>query len=130
MKSHTLPQNKDSPALKELRKRKPPSYLAETTFVTLALFFFKFYSLDAFSAISFVTVLIPFMIYHILTMCGAVLEFVASLYTDNDYEETSLLNTAQVSSLVSVLQSLFAYFALYTLSGELDSLIDLKKATK
>ena len=29
-----------------------------------------------------------------------------------------------------MLQNLFAYFALYTLSGELDSLIDLKKATK
>ena len=31
---------------------------------------------------------------------------------------------------MSVLQNLFAYFALYTLSGELDSLIDLKKVTK
>ena len=28
------------------------------------------------------------------------------------------------------MQNLFAYFALYTLSGELDTLIDLKKATK
>ena len=31
---------------------------------------------------------------------------------------------------MSVLQNLFAYFALYTLSGELDALIDLKKAKK
>jgi hypothetical protein len=89
---HALPQ-KDSPALKELRKRKPPSYLAETTFVTLTLFFLKFYSMDAFAAISFVTILMPFMIYHILSMCGAVLEFVASLYADSDYEEVTLLNS-------------------------------------
>jgi hypothetical protein len=92
MKSHTLPQ-KDSPALKELRKRKPPSYIAETTFISLCLFFLKFYSMDAFAAISFVTVLLPFMIFHILTMCGSILEFVASLYTDLDLEESSLLNT-------------------------------------
>ena len=62
--------------------------------MTLALFFLKFYSIDAFAAISFVTVLIPFMIYHILSMCGSVLEFVASLYAEFDYEETSLLSKA------------------------------------
>lgn len=129
MKSQARPQSKDSPALKELRKRKPPSYLAETTFVTLCLFFLKFYSTDAFGAVSFVTVLIPLMIYHVLNMCGSVLEFVASLYAGVDCEETSLLNPAQISSLVLVLQHLFAYFALYTLSGELDALIDLKKTT-
>jgi hypothetical protein len=86
MKTSNLPP-KDSKAMKELRAKKPPGYLAETTFITLCLFFLKFYSLNAFAAISFVTILMPYMIYHILNMCGSILEFVASLYVETDSDE-------------------------------------------
>ena len=39
----------------------------------------KFYSLDTFGAITFVTILLPFMIYHFLSMFGYIIEIVASL---------------------------------------------------
>lgn len=85
--------------------------------------------MDAFAAIRFYTVLIPFMIFNFVTMCGSVLEFIASLYSEFDCDETSLLTPTQISNLVTVLQNLLAYFAIFTLSDQLDNLIDLKKAT-
>lgn len=74
-------------ARNELKSRKPPSYLAETLFVTTMLFFLKFYSLNCFASITFVTILIPFMIYSICCMFGAVLSFVTSLQIDTDSDD-------------------------------------------
>ena len=74
----------DSPHLKALKSRKPPGYLIEVTFVTVVLLTAKCYSIDAYAAISFVTVLLPFMLYHILNLCGYVLEFVTSLHLEAD----------------------------------------------
>lgn len=59
-----------------MKSKKSPGYIVETTFFTTLLLFLKFYSLDAFAAISFVTVLLPFMLYHLLNMFGYILEFI------------------------------------------------------
>jgi fatty acid desaturase len=71
----------------ELKNKTPPSYLAETAFITTLLFFFKFYSLNAFATLTFVTVLLPFMIYHVLSMFGAILNFVTSLHVESESED-------------------------------------------
>lgn len=123
----TLPSFSKDKKKNELKNRKPPSYLVETFFITSILFFFKFYSLNAFAALTFVTILIPFMIYHILNMFGAILSFVTSLHIETD-EEFQILSPLQIENLVLVIQHLLIYLSLYTLSGELDDLVDLKKA--
>jgi uncharacterized membrane protein len=121
--------SKETREAKALRSKKPPGYLVEVTFVTLCLAFGKFYSLDAFSALSFVTILLPFMIYHILNLCGYILEFVTSLHMEADPttdDDMQLLSGAQLTILVSMLQHLLGYFGLYSLAGPMNDLVDLK----
>jgi hypothetical protein len=83
--------------------------------------------MDAFAAITFVTVLLPFMLYHLLNMFGFILEFVTTLHvTDEDEDETQLLNPLSLQALINTVMHLLAYFSLYTLSGSFDELIDVK----
>ena len=127
--THLQDNSKESRELKSLRNKKPPGYLVETTFVTLCLVFAKFYSLDAFAALTFVTILMPFMIFHILNLCGLILEFVTSLHMENDPasdDDLQLLSGNQIKILTHILQHLLSYFGLYSISGPLQDLIEVK----
>lgn len=112
-------------ARNELKNKQPPSYLAEVTFISTLLLFAKFYSLNCFAAITFGTILAPFMVYFVCCMFAGIIAFLTSLNIDN--EEDSLLSSLQITNLVQVIQSMLYYFSLYNLSGELDTLLDLHK---
>jgi hypothetical protein len=74
-------------------------------------------------------ILIPFMIYHVCCMIGAILAFVTSLHIDSDPEDFQILSGLQITNLIQVIQHMLIYFSLYQISGELDLLFDLKKHT-
>lgn len=109
---------------KHLKNTQPPSYLAEVTFASTLLLVAKFYSLNCFALITFVAILSPFMAYFVCCMFGGILAFITALNIDSD---DSLLSSLQTGHLVQILQSMLFYFALYSLSGELDTLLDLHK---
>ena len=62
-------------------------------------------------------------------MLSAILSFVTSLHIDVDSDDFQILSGLQITNLVSVVQHLLAYFALYELAGVLDSLLELKKGS-
>ena len=84
----------------ELRNKKPPSYISEVLFITTLIFFAKFYSLNCYAMITFVTILAPFMLYHVLCMIGAILAFVTSLHIDSDTDDGQILTGLQITNLV------------------------------
>ena len=55
---------------------KNPSYVAEIACLSTNLFFLKFYSPEAYDAMTFFTILLPFMIYSIGTLFGFLLKFI------------------------------------------------------
>jgi hypothetical protein len=61
---------------KSAKTLKNPSYLTEFSFVSLNLLFLKFYSEAAFDTLGFFGVLLPIMIYSILTLFAYLLKFV------------------------------------------------------
>ena len=77
----------------ELRSAQPPGYLAETATFTTCLLFLKFYSLNAFAATTFFTILSPFMLHQVLSMLGAILNFVTSLHIDTDTEDFQIFSS-------------------------------------
>jgi hypothetical protein len=55
---------------------KPPSYMAEFSFVSVNLLFLKLYSTQSYEVTSYFSVMIPIMIYMVLTLFGNLLRFV------------------------------------------------------
>ena len=54
--------------LKALKKEQPPGFLLEVSWLTTSLFFAKIAVPGAFSALTFVTILLPLMIYFIVNV--------------------------------------------------------------
>jgi hypothetical protein len=50
------------------KEKKPPGFVVEAAFCSVTLFLIKIYSDEMYEAISYVTVLIPMMIYFVLSI--------------------------------------------------------------
>ena len=106
--------------------KKPPSFIVETTFLCVTLFLLKLYSDAAFEALSFVTVLIPMMIFFLLSIVFNVLKFLKLLHTEELDEDAGILSSKQIKLLFTIARNLLGYFGLYMVSGELDKHITHK----
>jgi hypothetical protein len=62
--------------IKALKKETPPGFLLEITWITLSLFLVKLAVNGAFGALSFVTLLLPFMVYFVVCVLQSLLLFV------------------------------------------------------
>ena len=81
----------------------------------------KLYSEQTFSAVTFTTILLPLMLYFILSIVFNILKFLKLLHTEDiDEEEGGILSSKQIKLLFTVARNLLAYFGLYMVSGELD----------
>ena len=80
----------------------------------------KFYSDPAFSALSFMTVLLPLMIYFVIAIMFNVLKFMELLHSEDLDEDAGLLSPKQTKLLFTVSRNLLAYFGVYCIAGELD----------
>ena len=107
--------------------KKPPGWITEAAFMSVSLFLVKLYSDPAFSALSFMTVLLPMMIYFIFSIIFNILKFLKLLHTEEVDEEAGLLSPKQVKLLFTVARNLLGYFGIYCLAGELDKHIVQKE---
>jgi hypothetical protein len=55
---------------------KLPSYVIEVSTLSTNLFFLKLYSEESFTALSYFIVLLPFMVYLIITLFQSLLKFI------------------------------------------------------
>ena len=99
---------------------KPPSYMAEFTFVSVNLFFLKLYSSQSYEATSFFSIMIPIMIYMVITLFGNLLKFIQLMHIEDPVDGDTLMSKKQTKVLVRVLGSLMCYFGLYFLACHLD----------
>jgi len=67
------------------------------------------------------TVLLPIMIYFVLTLIGNLLKFISLLHIEDLDEEDGILSPKQISILFKVMCNMLAYFGVYSLTGDLDS---------
>ena len=84
-----------SPTLKEiklLKKEVPPGFMLEVVWLTASLFFVKIAVPGAFSALTFVTIFLPLMIYFIINVLQNLLKFVQLLHMEDLYEDSSFLS--------------------------------------
>ena len=100
--------------------KKPPGFITETVFLCVSLFLLKLYSDAAFDALSFVTVLIPIMVFFLLSIVFNILKFIKLLHTEELDEDAGILSPKQIKLLFTVARNLLAYFGVYMISGELD----------
>jgi hypothetical protein len=63
------------------------------------------------------------MIYFIINVLQNLLQFVQLLHMEDLFEDSSFLSPNQVDLLFTVLRNLLGYFGLYSISGELDSMV-------
>ena len=107
--------------------KKPPGFITETAWASTTLFTLKLYSDAAFSALSFMTVLIPFLIYFALSIVFNVLKFIKLIHTEEVEEDAGLLSGKQIKLLFTMARNLLGYFGLYMIAGELDEHITHKQ---
>ena len=117
----------DPKVTRDTNIKKPPGWITEAVFCSVSLFLVKLYSDPAFSALSFMTVLLPMMIYFIFSIIFNILKFLKLLHTEEVDEEAGLLSPKQVKLLFTVARNLLGYFGLYCLAGELDKHIVQKE---
>jgi len=112
----------DNPKItKSVTEKKPPGFLCEAVFCSTSLFMAKLYSDATFDAITFMTVLLPLMLYFICSIIFNVLKFLKLLHTEEiDEEEGGILSGKQIKLLFTVARNLLGYFGLYMFAGELD----------
>lgn len=95
-KSYTVtPPTAASPTpkeLKALKKEVPPGFILEVAWLTASLFFIKIAVPGAFQALTFVTILLPFMIYFIINVLQNLLQFVQLLHMEDLYEDSGFLS--------------------------------------
>lgn len=75
-----------------MKKKKPPGFLLEISFITVNICIAKFYSDLAFDALSFVTVLLPFMLYFLVGVVTGMLRFITSLSMEDIDDEIGILS--------------------------------------
>lgn len=106
--------------MKSAEAKKPPGFITEAAFCSVSLFLIKMYSDSAFSALSFTTVLLPMMVYFILSIVFNILKFLKLLHTEDLDEDAGILSPKQIKLLFTVARNLLSYFGLYMISGELE----------
>lgn len=117
----------DPKVIRAADAKKPPGFLCETAFLSTSLLFAKLYSDASFGALSFMTVLLPFMIYFILAIVFNILKFLKLLHTEDLDEDAGILSPKQTKLLFTVMRNLLAYFGTYCVAGELDKHIIQKE---
>ncbi len=99
---------------------KSPSYFIEIACLSTNLFFVKFISQESYDAMTFFTILLPFMVYLVVTLFGSLLKFLQLLHTEDAEDETQFLSSKQKKIVSKVMRNLALYFGVYFLSAELD----------
>ena len=102
-------------------EKKPPGFICEAAFCSTVLFLVKMYSDAMYEAISFVTVLIPMMVYFVLSILLYVFKFIQVLHIEDGDEEDGILTPRQMKIMFNVIRNMAGYFGLYFLCGELDA---------
>ena len=100
--------------------KKPPGFLTEAAFCSVTLVLVKMYSDATYDAISFVTVLLPIMVYFVLSIVMQIFKFIQKLHMEEMEDDDGILSPKQIKILIGVLRNMAAYFGIYTLSGQLD----------
>ena len=102
---------------KSPRRIKAPSYLAEFSFVSINVLFLKLYSVESYNATGFFTVMLPLMIYSVITLFGNLLKFIQMMYIEDEEESGRILTKKQTKLLIKVIKCLMSYFGIYFLSA-------------
>ena len=110
----------DPKVTRTVTNKKPPGFIAEAAFCTLSLLMLKLYSDPLFSAVTFTTVLLPMMIYFVLSIVFNILKFLKLLHLEDGDEDGGLLSPKQMKTLFMMARNMFGYFGLYMVAGELD----------
>ena len=112
----------DPKVTRSLSVKKPPSFICEAVYCSVTLFMIKLYSDAAFSALTFTTVLLPLMLFFILSIVFNILKFIKLLHTEeiDEDDEGGILSSKQIKLLFTVARNLLGYFGLYMGCGELD----------
>lgn len=84
---------------KSSRKQKPPSFFTEISFISMNLFFLKLYSFESFSATSFFSVMLPIMIYLVISLFGYLLKFIQMMHIEDVDESYGILSRKQMKLL-------------------------------
>jgi hypothetical protein len=77
--------------LKALKKETPPGFVLEVAWLTITLLFVKLAVPNAYSALTFVTVLLPLMIYFVVNVLQNLLQFVSLLHIEDFSDDYSIL---------------------------------------
>ena len=118
----------DPKVTRDTDPKKPPGWITEAAFFSITLFLVKLHSDALFSALSFMTILLPMMIYFIFSIIFNILKFLKLLHTEEvDEEDAGILSPKQVKLLFTVARNLLGYFGIYCLAGELDKHIVQKE---
>ena len=86
MKSYTA---KDTKALK---RKKMPSHLLEVCFISTNLFLMRFYNEQVYEALTFTTILLPLMIYFVLSLFGNLIRFVQLMHMEDIDPEDGIVS--------------------------------------
>lgn len=82
----------DPKVVRQVSSKKPPGFVVEAAFCSVSLLMLKFYSDAAFDALSFTTVLLPAMIFFILSIVFNIIKFLKLLHTEDVDEDGGLLS--------------------------------------
>ena len=73
--------------------KKPPGYIVEVIFVMTLIFFLKMYSDAAFEAFTFMMMLLPILIYFVVSIVMDIIKFIQQLHVEDYDEEDGFLTS-------------------------------------
>jgi len=124
---------KEQKTKKTLRNTKQPGYMSEVMFVMANCFLLKFYSERFYDAMTFFLLSIPLLGYLVCTLIVNLLEFIKILHIEElsgsltEEEANQMISPKQQKLLTRVIRDLCAYFGVYYLSSQMDSIFQLKE---
>lgn len=107
----------DPKVIRKIESKKPPGFAVEAAFCSVSLLLMKFYSDAVFDALSFTTVLLPMMVFFVLSIVFNILKFLKLLHLEDMDEDGGILSPKQFKLLFTISRNLLAYFGIYTLAG-------------
>ena len=134
-------KSKSQKNIQQLKNKSPPGYTSEIAFLMINLFILKFYSERFFDAMSFFNISIPIMLYLVGCLIINLLDFVKQMHIDEmtgspvEEDENSnessifdqIISPVQVKLLNRIVRDLCAYFGVYYLSSQIDTVFALKE---
>jgi len=78
---------------KNLTIKKSPSFVPELLLVSSNMFFLKFYSAQAFDAMSFFAIFLPSVVYLIVCLFANLIKFIQFMQIDDGADDSSFMTT-------------------------------------